>query len=100
MAADDYDLPEYKGPTVRFVIEYAAPDEDEALFLARRLFAELDARIEAMTLVPVVNHVFRVVLDDAIVYERDGSGAPPLAVVLVRLALDVLGGKEADDADR
>ena len=92
MLPDDYDLPPYDGPTVRFVIRHAAEREDEALLLARRLFAELDTRIEALTLTPVDEDVFDVWLDDDLVH----SGADASALRIADLAWPRLGGKPHD----
>ena len=92
MLPDDYDLPPYDGPTVRFVIRHAIEREDEALLFARRLFAELDQRIEALTLTPVEGEVFDVWLDDDLVHR--GAGASALRVA--DLAWQRLGGKPHD----
>jgi hypothetical protein len=89
---DDYDLPPYDGPTVRFVIRHAAALEDEALLFARRLFAELDTRIEALTLTPVEQDVFEVWLDDELVHR----GAEASALGVADQAWHRLGGKPND----
>ncbi len=66
MLPDDYDLPVYDGPTVHFVVHYDPAQEERALLLARRLFAELDVRIESMTLVPREGEEFDVGDDDQV----------------------------------
>ena len=92
MLPDDYDLPPYDGPTVRFVVRHAHEREDEALLFARRLFAELDTRIEALTLTPVDEDVFDVYLDDQLVHR----GAEASALRIADLAWQRLGGKPYD----
>jgi predicted Rdx family selenoprotein len=96
MLPDDYELPRYEGPTVRFAVRYRSEREDEALLLARRLFAELDQRIEALTLTPVEGDEFDVWLDDELVHSRRESGAEPSALRLAELAWTRLGGRERD----
>ena len=92
MLPDDYDLPPYDGPTVRFVIRHAAEREDEALLFARRLFAELDTRIEALTLTPTEEADFDVWLDDNLVHRGPGASA----VRVAELAWQRIGGKPHD----
>ena len=96
MLPDDYELPPYDGPTVRFAVRYRADREDDALLLARRLFAELDQRIEALTLTPVEGDQFDVWLDDELVHSRPESGRDPSALRLAELAWTRLGGRERD----
>ncbi|HEV8635846.1 MAG TPA: Rdx family protein [Chloroflexota bacterium] len=96
MLPDDYELPLYEGPTVRFVVRYRADREDDALLLARRLFAELDQRIEALTLTPVEGDQFDVWLDGELVHSRRASGEEPSALRLAELAWTHLGGRERD----
>lgn len=86
MLPDDYDLPPYDGPTVEFVIDHDPADEEKALVLARRLFAELDVRIGALTLVPADGAEFVVTLDGERVYAAQTDGAEPSALALSRLA--------------
>ena len=57
--------------------------EDEALALARRLFAHFDEQIESLTLVPTAEAEFDLVLDDRCIHSYRHSGrAPRLADVL------------------
>ncbi len=86
MLPDDYDLPEYVGPSVVFHIRYRPDDEDVALLLARRLFADLDLGIGAMTLVPGDDQRFEVDLDGESVFVADAGRSLPSAESLVRLA--------------
>ena len=68
-----------------FVIRYgpAAGDEDEALALARRLFAHFDDAIDSLTLVPVADDEFALILDGRLIHSRGQSGrAPRLADVI------------------
>ena len=100
MLPDDYELPPYDGPTVRFAVRYRAEREDDALLLARRLFAELDQRIGALTLTPVEADEFDVWLDDELVHSRRANGQEPSAVRLAELAWTRLGGREHDPGIR
>ena len=68
MLPDDYDLPVFAGATVDFVIHYDPSQEEAALLLARRLFAELDLRIESMTLIPEDGADFDLWLDGELVH--------------------------------
>jgi hypothetical protein len=83
---DDYDLPVFEGATVHFVIHYPPPREEAALLLARRLFAELDLRIESMTLVPGETEDFDLWLDGERVHSTAQSGGEPSAARGARLA--------------
>ncbi|MER3405468.1 MAG: hypothetical protein C4289_10210, partial [Chloroflexota bacterium] len=61
-------LPAYDGPVVDIVITYnPAEFEDQALQLARRLFAELDLQIGTLTLAPVDELDFAVWIDSCLV---------------------------------
>jgi len=76
---------------LEFVIEYHAGRgfEDEALLLARRLFAHFDEAIEALTLVPLPDDAaedLALYLDGRLVRSRRRSGQSPL-VADVRAAL-------------
>ena len=64
---------------MRFVIHYGprAGFEDEALGLARRLFAHFDEQIESLTLVPVPEAEFDLVLDDLCIHSYRQSGRVP-----------------------
>ena len=86
MLPDDYDLPSYDGPTISFVIQFDPECEDAALLFARRLFAELDERIEALSLVPGATGDFEVWLDDDHVHTGAGVSVEPSAQRSVKLA--------------
>ena len=80
------------------VIRYgrdAPGDEDEALALARRLFAHFDDAIDSLTLVPVGGDEFTLSLDGRLIHSRDQSGrAPRLAdVVAATEGVDAHGGR-------
>ena len=58
--------------------------EDEALSLARRLFAHFDEQIESLTLVPTSEAEFDLVLDEHCIHSYRHSGrAPRLADALL-----------------
>jgi hypothetical protein len=94
MLPDDYDLPLHEGPTVDFVIHYDPTREDDALLLARRLFAELDLRIESMTLVPEDGADFDVWLDGERIHSTRESGKDPSAMRSSQLAWERLRAAE------
>jgi predicted Rdx family selenoprotein len=91
---DDYDLPVFEGATVDFVIHYDPTQEEAALLLARRLFAELDLRIESMTLVPEAGSDFDLWLDGERVHSTDAAGREPSAQQAARLALAIIEREE------
>lgn len=94
MLPDDYDLPGYDGPTVEFVIHYhAASQEEPALLFARRLFAELDFRIEALSLIPWDDDDFDVWLNGERVHSTRVSGREPSVAQTVELAWACLGAR-------
>jgi hypothetical protein len=94
MLPDDYDLPDYDGPTVTFVIRYwQEQSEEKALLLARRLYNELDFRIESLTLVPVDDDEFAVWLDGELVHSLVESGRDPSVGAIVKLAWERLDGR-------
>jgi predicted Rdx family selenoprotein len=61
------------------VIRYgsAAGLEDEALALARRLFAHFDEAIDSLTLVPVADDELAVVVQGRLIHSRAASGRAP-----------------------
>ena len=68
-----------------FVIRFGSADglEDEALALARRLFAHFDEAIDSLTLVPVDADELALFLDGRLIHSRVESGrAPRLADVV------------------
>ena len=79
MLPDDYDLPVFEGSTVDFVIHYDPAQEEAALLLARRLFAELDLRIESMTLIPADGSDFDLWLDGELIHSTGQAGREPSA---------------------
>jgi predicted Rdx family selenoprotein len=64
---------------VHFVIHYgiAAGFEDEALALARRLFAYFDEEIDSLALIPVAEDEFDLFLDGRLIYSFQRSGRAP-----------------------
>ena len=67
---------------MEFVIRYgvAAGFEDEALALARRLFAYFDEAIDSLSLIPVSENEFALFLDGRLVHSyRESGRAPRLA---------------------
>ncbi len=61
----------------------SATDEEEALALARRLFAHFDEAIDSLTLVPTQEDELALSLNGRLVHSRAESGRPPrLADVL------------------
>jgi predicted Rdx family selenoprotein len=91
---DDYDLPVFEGATVDFVIHYDPVEEEAALLLARRLFAELDLRIESMTLIPLAGSDFDLWLDGELVHSTRAAGREPSALQAARLAREILEREE------
>jgi hypothetical protein len=69
------------------VIHYDLASEDDALALARRLFAHFDEAIDSLTLVPVPADEFDLLLDGRLIHSRRASGrAPRLADLLTSSA--------------
>ena len=94
MLPDDYDLPVFEGATVDFVIHYDPAQEEAALLLARRLFAELDLRIESMTLIPEAGSDFDLWLDGELVHSTRASGREPSAQQASHLARAIIEREE------
>jgi len=70
---------------VHFVIHYglAAGFEDDALALARRLFAYFDEAIDSLALIPVAENEFDLFLNGCLIHSFRQSGrAPRLADLL------------------
>jgi hypothetical protein len=68
-----------------FVIHYGVTDgfEDEALALARRLFAHFDEAIDSLALIPVRDAEFDLFLNGCLIHSYHQSGrAPRLADLL------------------
>jgi len=64
---------------VQFVIRYglAAGFEDDALALARRLFAHFDEAIDSLALIPTDGHDFELFLNGTLIHSYGQSGRPP-----------------------
>ena len=64
---------------MQFVIHYglAAGFEDEALALARRLFAYYDEAIDSLALIPISDHEFDLVLNGRVIASYQQSGRAP-----------------------
>jgi predicted Rdx family selenoprotein len=91
---DDYDLPVFDGATVDFVIHYDPAGEEAALLLARRLYAELDLRIESMTLVPEAGSDFDLWLDGELLHSTRTEGREPSAQQASRRARAIIDEQE------
>jgi len=64
---------------VNFII-YFNPDreyEDEALLLARRLFAYFDTAIDSLALVPTADEDLALYFDGELIHSLSRSGRPP-----------------------
>jgi hypothetical protein len=76
---------------MHLVIHYglAAGFEDDALALARRLFAHFDEAIDSLTLIPVEEDEFDLSLNGCLVHSYGQSGrAPRLADLLAASTLE------------
>jgi hypothetical protein len=64
---------------VHFVIHYglAAGFEDDALALARRLFAYFDEAIDSLALIPIGEPEFDLFLNGALIHSYQQSGRAP-----------------------
>ena len=64
---------------MHFVIHYclAAGFEDEALALARRLFAYFDEAIDSLALIPIAEEEFDLFLDGRLINSFQQSGRAP-----------------------
>lgn len=60
-----------------FVIRYHMTYEDEALALARRLFARFDEAIDTLALTPVAEDDFALSLNGRLVRSQRQSGSAP-----------------------
>jgi hypothetical protein len=90
-----YLLP-YDGPTVDILITYnQLAHEDQALQLARRLFAELDLQIASLTLLPVEHADFTVWIDGHQVGSLQGTGCAPSSADCVACARERLAQRAA-----
>ena len=74
---------------MQFVIHYGRDKEDEALDLARRLFAYFDEAIDALSLIPVREPEFDLFLDGHLVHSYRQTGrAPRVADIAPKGATD------------
>jgi predicted Rdx family selenoprotein len=94
---DDYDLPVYEGATVDFVVHYDPAQEEAALLLARRIFAELDLRVESMTLVPEAGSDFDLWLDGDLIHSTLKSGREPSAMQASKRAWEIIRAEEGQN---
>jgi predicted Rdx family selenoprotein len=67
------------------VIRYHMMYEDEALGLARRLFARFDEAIDSLILMPVADDDFSLSLNGQLVHSQRQSGTAPRAADIVAL---------------
>ncbi len=76
-------------------IHYHMEYEDEALGLARRLFARFDEAIDTLALTPIGDDDFALFLNGQLVHSQRASGnAPRVANVLEAMSGCPLGGKQ------
>jgi len=59
------------------VIRYHMDFEDEALGLARRLFARFDEAIDTLALAPVIEDDFALFLNGRLIHSQRASGTAP-----------------------
>ncbi len=64
-------------------IRYAPAYEDEALSLARRLFAQFDEAIDSLVLMPVTEDDFSLTLNGQLVHSQRQSGSAPRVADIV-----------------
>jgi len=68
---------------LELVIRYHMMYEDEALGLARRLFARFDEAIDSLVLMPVAEDDFSLSLNGRLVHSQRQSGSAPRAADIV-----------------
>ncbi len=68
---------------MHLVIRYHLQYEDEALGLARRLFARFDESIDSLVLMPVAEDDFSLSLNSRLVHSQRQSGTAPRAADIV-----------------
>ena len=71
------------------VIRYHMMYEDEALGLARRLFARFDEAIDSLVLMPVADNDFSLSLNGQLVHSQRQSGSAPRAA-------DIIAARDAE----
>ena len=79
------------------VIHYDPPSEDDALALARRLFAHFDEAIDSLTLVPVPSDEFDLLLDGRLIHSRRAAGRDPRLADLVA-AFDLASSAHTEES--
>jgi len=62
---------------LNLVVRYHMRYEDEALGLARRLFARFDEAIDSLVLMPVTQDDFSLSLNGRVLHSQDQSGSAP-----------------------
>ena len=62
---------------MEFVIHYGHAAEDDALALARRLFAHFDEAIDALSLIPVAEPELDLYLDGHLIHSQKATGRAP-----------------------
>ena len=70
---------------LELVIRYHMMYEDEALGLARRLFARVDEAIDSLVLMPVAEEDFSLSLNGRLVHSLRQSGSAPRAADIAAL---------------
>ena len=78
---------------MNFVIHFnrEAGYEDEALLLARRLFATFDTEIDSLALIPVADEEIDLVYDDRLIASLRRDGRPPRVADVVALLAEGSG---------
>jgi len=72
---------------LNFAIRYHPTFEDEALALARRLFAQFDEAIDSLVLTPILEDEFALFLNGRLIQSQSASGsAPRVADVLAAMS--------------
>ena len=86
---------------MHFVIHYGpAPDfEDEALALARRLFAYFDEAIDSLALIPVAEPEFDLFVDGCLIHSFRQSGRAPRLSDYLAACLEERFAVQARQAD-
>jgi predicted Rdx family selenoprotein len=74
-------------------IRYHRDFEDEALGLARRLFARFDEAIDSLTLTPISGEDFSLSLNGQVVHSQRESGSAPRVADLLAAMSNEHGGR-------
>ncbi len=75
------------------VICYHKDFEDEALGLARRLFARFDEAIDSLILAPIHEHDFSLLFNGQVIHSLGDSGSAPRVADLLAILRDESGGR-------